>query len=572
MIDPTDLGVIYVGTDNAGVFKSIDGGLSWQPSHAGLGRAWIYSLVMDPQDPQTLYAGTLLGGVYKTTDSGATWSLITKGLETGWEWISIVALDPGNSQHLYYTQASHIYESPNSGDSWQEIHDKETCPDNVVGLVTHPGDSSILYSSQETHPSHKCDPGIYRSTDGGRNWTFISADVPTSYGGWGSVRWNLALEQMTGEVLIAYNDGGDLYRTRDQGVTWEQLPSHVCHAFTLDHQNGMRAYCADENRIFQTLDGGESWQEIARLDNKQRLRTITVSPNTGDTMLLGGSGLWLSIDGGKSFETRNSGLAAVRFELYLDPSDPSALLAQAICDFYRSSDGARTWEVDDYRSCYMGFSKPPPSWPIEQGPESLFAHPTIPGKLYAVYNRDKPPYLHISDDGGQSWSSAVGMGSIADGKLFFDHDQGQRVYAIGDMDAYRSDDAGETWQECTYTNKWSARATSRMVVDPRNPDYLILATRGDGVVTSKDGCQSWDSNNTGLGSLFVNTLAFDPNNPDTIYAGTDGGAYVSFDGGQTWNQINDGLLGATVVYSIAVDKESNVYAATPYGIFKLENK
>jgi photosystem II stability/assembly factor-like uncharacterized protein len=52
----------------------------------------------------------------------------------------------------------------------------------------------------------------------------------------------------------------------------------------------------------------------------------------------------------------------------------------------------------------------------------------------------------------------------------------------------------------------------------------------------------------------------------------DSGAYVSFDGGKTWVQINNGLLGATVVYSIVVDKDNNVYAATPYGIFKLEGK
>jgi hypothetical protein len=73
-----------------------------------------------------------------------------------------------------------------------------------------------------------------------------------------------------------------------------------------------------------------------------------------------------------------------------------------------------------------------------------------------------------------------------------------------------------------------------------------------------------------MGSLFVNSVAIDPGNPDTIYAGTDGGAYVSFDGGVTWGEINEGLLGATVVYSIVVDPESNVYAATPYGVFRLE--
>lgn len=98
---------------------------------------------------------------------------------------------------------------------------------------------------------------------------------------------------------------------------------------------------------------------------------------------------------------------------------------------------------------------------------------------------------------------------------------------------------------------------------------------------SKDGCASWRSSNIGLSSLFVNSIAIDPNNPNIIYAGTDGGAYVSFNSGQTWDEIsdgrpwgeiNDGLLGALVIYSISVDKDSNVYAATPYGIFKLEGK
>jgi len=72
--------------------------------------------------------------------------------------------------------------------------------------------------------------------------------------------------------------------------------------------------------------------------------------------------------------------------------------------------------------------------------------------------------------------------------------------------------------------------------------------------------------------LSMNSIAFDLKNSATLYAGTDEGAYISLDSGIAWNQINDGLLGATVVYSIAVDKDSNVYAATPYGIFKLENK
>jgi photosystem II stability/assembly factor-like uncharacterized protein len=75
-----------------------------------------------------------------------------------------------------------------------------------------------------------------------------------------------------------------------------------------------------------------------------------------------------------------------------------------------------------------------------------------------------------------------------------------------------------------------------------------------------------------LNNLFINSLAIDPNNPGVVYAGTDSGVYVSFDSGQTWGQVNEGLLGATVVYSIAVDEDGKVYAATPYGIFRLEGR
>jgi hypothetical protein len=111
-----------------------------------------------------------------------------------------------------------------------------------------------------------------------------------------------------------------------------------------------------------------------------------------------------------------------------------------------------------------------------------------------------------------------------------------------------------------------------LIIDPQNSDHILRTSQGAGVMISTDGCLTWSQSNDGLGSLFVNTLARDPKNVNTLYAGTDGGPYVSFNEGQSWGQINDGLLGATVVYSIVVDPQSNVYAATPYGIFKLEKK
>ncbi len=576
--DPADSGVMYIGTDKAGLFKSIDGGLSWQPSSAGLERTWIYSHVIDPQNPQVQYVATLLGGVFKSIDSGANWTPITDNLSTGWEWISLVAIDPNDSQHLYYTQASQIFESKNGGTSWEEIHNNGTCPDHIVGLIVHPNDSDILYSSHEKQLGNNCDSGIYTSTDGGQNWTFIGAPLPAPGRIWGGFeRWNLALGGLKSETLFAY-DGRMLFRSSDNGNTWNGVQTPNCSAIAVDPQNGLSAFCADLSSIYHSLDGGNSWVLQSHIDIKQSfdqtIRTIAVSPLTSEIVLVGGPGLWQSKDAGKSFEARNSGLAAVSSEIGIDPSELSSLQLQVsgTCDFFQSSDGARTWEQMAEHSCYMGFSSDLPTIPVSQKPDSLFAHPTIPEKLFAVYGRDQAPFIFISDNGGKNWRASAGMGSIADGKIFFGNDQGKRVYAVGDLDTFRSDDAGETWRNCAMTGTWSARASSRMIIDPNNADHITLATRGNGVLVSKDGCQSWHKSNNGLGSLFVNTLAFDTKNPETIYAGTDGGGYISTDSGQTWRQVNDGLLGATVIYSLLVDKDGNIFATTPYGIFKLERK
>jgi photosystem II stability/assembly factor-like uncharacterized protein len=120
---------------------------------------------------------------------------------------------------------------------------------------------------------------------------------------------------------------------------------------------------------------------------------------------------------------------------------------------------------------------------------------------------------------------------------------------------------------------WFPRTSARLVIHPEDSGHLLAATRGNGVWLSYDSCRSWIKidESRGLTSLYVNAVAIDMSRPETVYAGTDGGAYVSFDGGEHWGEINEGLLGATVIYSIVVDPQSNVYAATPYGIFKLES-
>ena len=193
------------------------------------------------------------------------------------------------------------------------------------------------------------------------------------------------------------------------------------------------------------------------------------------------------------------------------------------------------------------------------------------GPIYFLVS--EKPSIYYSNDLGQSWQPTNSFQEYwNDQHLFFSSD-GQVIYHFdSDGQGERSSNSGKTWSGCGEVFPASINSDSFLTINPKKNSSLIYATAGDGIKISTNNCRSWKSSNNGLSNLFVNTLAIDPNNNNTVYAGTDGGAYISFDGGQTWGQVNDGLLGATVVYSIAVDKDSNVYAATPYGIFKLEGK
>ena len=205
----------------------------------------------------------------------------------------------------------------------------------------------------------------------------------------------------------------------------------------------------------------------------------------------------------------------------------------------------------------------------------IVPHPKNNAFVY-ILNENK---LYITLDEQKTWFKPIsGEWPVPMARLYFDHQEGSEIYLVFtdegiDGEVYHSTDYGKSWFECSEIIKSSPTISdTRLVIDPRDSSKILLALRNYGILASQDGCKTWGSSYTGIGHQTINTIAIDINNPDTVYAGTNDGAYISTDGGQHWSQISDGLLGATVVYSIVVDKEGNVYAATPYGIFKLEGK
>jgi photosystem II stability/assembly factor-like uncharacterized protein len=588
VVDPSDPGVLYVGTQGAGVYKSIDGGISWQPATNGLGSAEVRSLVIDPREPSTLYAGNLWKGVYKTTDGAQTWQAV---FAQSFSYVGLVAMDPEDSRHLVHVTGNTPVVSYDGGATWSEV--VLGCGIGNGALAFNLNTGSEVYISQAWKwDSHACDEGIYRSTDGGKTWTLAwlqgVQDLQALAVGKGP----------SGEGLIyASTSSGELHLSRDGGATWEKKPFGCRSALVIDSDNQSRAYCG-WSELMRTSDGGGSWESIPWLGTEP-IKALAVADGTTPRLFVGSSGLQVSMDNGATWSEKSNGLGSVQTDLKLDPGNTSILYAASLiadygsCHLFRSVDAGETWDpMDAQGACAPVFdngglfysagegkvlrsSDRGDTWEVMEIALPVFrlaANPFLAGILYLVPGRNEHPYLYWSEDGGVTWQGSQGMTGNDGPQLYFPDGEGLRVYAVGGKTAYRSEDAGRTWVACAEQGREYARSDSRLAVDPRDTNRLAIGTHGDGVLISEDGCQTWRASNTGLENTIVDTIALDPNAPDTVYAGTDGGAYVSFDGGQTWGPINDGLLGATVIYSIVVDPQSNVYAATPYGVFRLEGK
>jgi photosystem II stability/assembly factor-like uncharacterized protein len=595
VFDPQDPDVMYIALNNAGIYKSIDGGVSWIPTQQGLPRATIVSLAMDPEDARILYAGTAFSGPYRTTDGGNSWHPIHEGMDPSERTKSIVIVDPLVRGHLYSPGRSGLYESFSQGESWSKTT-WSGCPEGLQILMVHPQESQKLFlvggCGDQT--------GIYISEDRGRTWTFSSLGDEVII-----EHYSFLVMSQNGELLYtsarSEEHDNQLYVSYDEGQTWSRTAlNDSCASLVIQPENENIAYCITKNdgRLVKTTDGGQTWQVVSQ--EMSGLNGISLRPEGEESLYVSGNGLFVSSDGGSTWAKYGDGLGSGSLELTINPADPSVFYVQdSSSHLFRSDDKGQNWELINEEGARLAIDAVGSTiyrlkefdmgegllisrdrgetWESIETPtsrlQSIAAHPYLEGTVY-IYSQYEPHFF-LSRDYGQNWQAMGYSEEFFRPNFYFDHDQGETVYIVTrELALRKSVNSGKDWQPCEDTVQAISPSGTRFAIDPLNPDIVYLATIGDGVLTSRDGCQSWEPRDQGLGNVYVNTIATDYENPNKIYTGTDGGVYVSFDAGVHWNEVNEGLLGANVIYSIAVDpvNPDDVYAATPYGIFKLENQ
>jgi photosystem II stability/assembly factor-like uncharacterized protein len=391
-----------------------------------------------------------------------------------------------------------------TGPSWTPLGPPDGS--TVPALAFDPTNQAIVYAGV-------WGGGVFKSLDGGRNWSLSSGGLYASQVN------ALAVDPRDPRSVYAGTTEG-FYRSHDGGRTW--LPSELSRdvlAITVDSRRAGSLNIATRDGLFRSTDGGVRWVETTPAIHDVRFYAPAISaapsqPQTVYTAYIGyRSGIFRSGDGGKTWYQVSRKVATT---LSVDAGDPELVYAGG----WRSKDGGLTWSA------------------LPEGFARAVAVPSRPGVAIALYRGDLHPGggLAISEDEGRTWRLLRGLDSEIRALAISPSRPDTWLVGTSGAGVLRSDNSGETWRFGRAGLRGFAANLVRIVPE-RN---AIFTAGGSGLYRTTNGGASWS---WVLPDVLVTALAVDPSDPDTLYAGAvsrdgeDGIVYKSEDGGSTWETL-----------------------------------
>lgn len=247
--DEPDL--VYAGVEPSALFRSTDGGRSfelvrglwehphrpeWQPGYGGQA---IHTVIPDRADPKRMTVAMSAGGVYRTLDGGDSWEAANAGIKAVYvpdpypefgQCVHKVAPCPSRPWRLYAQVHHGVYRSDDGADSWVSIADGLPT-DFGFPMVAHPHRQDVIYNFPLQADSERFPPGgrcqVYRSEDAGGSWTALSAGLPAA-GFWSSVlRDAMCADDADPAGVYFGSRTGEVYASRDEGDSWAQVAAHL---------------------------------------------------------------------------------------------------------------------------------------------------------------------------------------------------------------------------------------------------------------------------------------------------------------------------------------------------------
>lgn len=593
--DPQNPSIVWAGTQSAGVFRSADGGLTWEPRRTGLIGDGITGIVVDPSSPSTVYVA---GGptVFKTTDAGANWTTAGTGLFAGGARVTALVIDPAAPSTLYVSTTSDavnpslgVQKSIDGAASWSDSGGSSLGTKNVYALAIDRQSPSTLYAGGF---SDNLDRPLFKSTTGGTSWVSVSTGL-TGF----SIDAIATDPLVSGTVLVSR--AGSIQRSTNGGTSWTSasgLPfSTVGHAIVYEPNSSTNVWYATASDVFRSTNGGATWTaaKIANLRvngldvNSEGLviagtadsgiyrrpalasawtpsnaglraaRVLAVAANRSGVVYAGTeeTGMFRSTDHGATWERPSTQFLRSRVEaVAIDPED--SLTVYAGLDggggFYKSTDGGTRWGNQAFLPGVHAIAVDPVvRTTIYAGTDNGVSRSTNAGASFEPASAGLPPFTSVV---------ALAINPVST----------MTVYAApAGQGLYRSTDGGANW-----TKKSSGITdpdVEAVAVDRGQPLRVFAATSGGGIFRSTDGGESWSAVNDGLETALVRSLWIDPDEPARVYAGTAAhGVYASTDSGDHWTQLG-GSFPASGIDSLAGGARGDViHAAADGGVFSYQ--
>lgn len=564
----------YVATAHGGLWKTTSNGALMTPLLQDRGLLSTGAVAISQGNPDIVYLGTGESnnrqsiswgdGMWKSTDGGRTWAHI--GL-AGSKHIGRIVLDPNNDQVVFAASAGPlwgpggdrgVFKSTDGGKTWRNVlkGDEDTGANDIAMSRTDP---RILYASLYQRRRSTCcmnggGPGsaLYKSTDGGETWTRLAGPgLPTGPLG----RIGLDVYRRSSNIVYASIEGPVAPGGRGGGGG-----------------GGGQQAAAGATGIYRSDDGGATWQKMnANNPRPMYFSQVRIDPNNPDVVYMGGVGLQMSIDGGRTWET-DAALATHDdvHGIWIDPNNSDHLITGNDGGVYQSYDRSKTWIFqqnlpvglfyhvsydmetpynvcggmqDNYDWCGPSRSRFTAGimnydWVNVQGGDGFVAMPDLRDSRIVYTESQDGNVTRRNKATGESKSIRPTPANVVNATpgegayrfhwdtplMFSPHDPGTLYVAANRL--FRSTDRGDSWT-----------AISPDLTTNADRDTLVtMGLKGSETVISKnDGVSAWPS---------IVSAAESPRQPGLFYAGTDDGqVQMSRDGGRTWQNITNRIPG-----------------------------
>jgi hypothetical protein len=248
---PSRPGELWAGTGEAGLFRSVDDGETWQgvtglndhPTRStwqeGGAGIILHTIVIDPETPTRMYVCVSAGGVYCSEDSAATWQPINRGVRA--DYLSDpcpvaghcphkLVLHPARPAVLFQQNHCGVYRSEDHGDTWMDISNGLSSRFGFP-IAVHPHDPSTVYVVPLVSDKHRVVPdgrlAVWRSRSDGTSWEYLTEGLPSRNAWLTILRESLAVDACDPAGVYVGTTSGQVFYSRDEGDHWELLADYL---------------------------------------------------------------------------------------------------------------------------------------------------------------------------------------------------------------------------------------------------------------------------------------------------------------------------------------------------------